>query len=297
MTRGAVDHLKRHELQGVIAHEFSHILNGDMRLNIHLAALLKGITFIGDMGHILLRSSNRARTGLTRRDNNYSAMMPFLGLAFWLLGLVGAATAGFIKAAISRQKEYLADASAVQFTRSPDGIGDALKVIGGYSSGTLVHAARATEMSHIFFGEIVHRLWTVFATHPPLRERIRRIDPGWNGQYIERKVVHYDHRPPRGSDADVGVGRAAIVAAAVAASLQPAEPEQADADFGPAGGRTGRADRAPAGNPPGLPASQPRAAGRPRPGVLPADQPGGERAPGPARPDRRRRASAAWRSW
>jgi len=233
VTRGTIDHLKRHELQGVIAHEFSHILNGDMRLNIHLAALLKGITFIGDVGHILLRSSNRARTGLTQRNNNYNAMMPFLGLAFWLLGLVGAATAGFIKAAISRQKEYLADASAVQFTRSPDGIGDALKVIGGYSSGTLVHAARATEMSHIFFGEIVHRLWTVFATHPPLPERIRRIDPGWNGEYIQRKVVHYDHRAPRGSDADVGVGRAAIVAAAVAASLQPAAAEQADADFEP----------------------------------------------------------------
>ncbi len=86
VTRGTIDHLKRHELQGVIAHEFSHILNGDMRLNIHLAALLKGITFIGDVGHFLLRSSNRARTGLTRRDNNYSAMMPFLGLALWLLG-------------------------------------------------------------------------------------------------------------------------------------------------------------------------------------------------------------------
>ena len=234
VTRGAIDHFKRDELQGVIAHEFSHILNGDMRLSIHLAALLKGITFIGDVGHILLRSSNRARTGLSQRNNNYNGMMPFLGLAFWLLGLVGAATAGFIKAAISRQKEYLADASAVQFTRNPDGIGDALKVIGGYSSGTLVHAARATEMSHIFFGEIVHRLWTVFATHPPLRERIRRIDPNWNGEYIQRKVVHYDHRPARGRDADVGVGRAAIVAAAVAASqVLPAAAEQADADFGP----------------------------------------------------------------
>ena len=239
VTRGTIDHLKRHELQGVIAHEFSHILNGDMRLNIHLAALLKGITFIGDVGHILLRSSNRARTGLSVRNNNYGAMMPFLGLAFWLLGLVGAATAGFIKAAISRQKEYLADASAVQFTRSPDGIGDALKVIGGYIPGTLVHAARATEMSHIFFGEIEHRLWHVFATHPPLPDRIRRIDPGWNGEYIQRKVDYYNNRPAGGAAAEVGVGRAAIVAAAFAAAHAPtaaASPDPAalpDADFGP----------------------------------------------------------------
>jgi Zn-dependent protease with chaperone function len=239
VTRGTVEHLKRHELQGVIAHEFSHILNGDMRLNIRLAALLKGITFIGDLGHILLRSSNRARTGLTERNNNTRAALPLLGLALWLLGLVGAATAGFIKAAINRQKEYLADASAVQFTRNPDGIGDALKVIGGYLPGTLVHAARAAQMSHIFFGEIEHRLWHVFATHPPLPARIRRVDPNWNGQYIQRKVEHYGRRPARGLDAQAGVGRAAIVAAAFAATgAQAGIPVDAatpvDADFGPA---------------------------------------------------------------
>jgi Zn-dependent protease with chaperone function len=216
VTRGTINHLKRHELQGVIAHEFSHILNGDMRLNIRLAALLKGITFIGDVGHILLRSSNRVRTGASARGNG-GAMMPMLGLALWLLGLIGAGVAGFIKAAISRQKEYLADASAVQYTRSPDGIGDALKVIGGYIPGTLVHAARAQEMSHIFFGEIEHRLWNVFATHPPLGKRIRRVDPGWNGEYIQREMRQYG-RTDRPQEADVGVGRAALVAAAFAAA-------------------------------------------------------------------------------
>jgi Zn-dependent protease with chaperone function len=244
VTRGTIDHLKRDELQGVIAHEFSHILNGDMRLNIHLAAMLKGITFVGDVGHILLRSTNRARTGLRARDNNVGPMLPLLGLVLWLLGLVGAATAGFIKAAISRQKEYLADASAVQYTRNPDGIGDALKVIGGYIPGTLVHAARAAEMSHIFFGEIEHRLWNVFATHPPLQKRIRRLDPDWNGEYIQRKVEHYRHRPANARQAaEVGVGRAALVAAALAAAAarpgadplaQAMEPEQVEADFGPA---------------------------------------------------------------
>tara|TARA_R110001592_G_scaffold363398_2_gene687947 strand:+ start:18071 stop:20023 length:1953 start_codon:yes stop_codon:yes gene_type:complete len=237
VTRGTIDHLKRHELQGVIAHEFSHILNGDMRLNTHLTAMLKGITFIGDVGHILLRSSNRARTGLSARKNNGAAMLPMLGLALWLLGLVGAATAGFIKAAISRQKEYLADASAVQYTRSPDGIADALKVIGGYIPGSLVHAARAAEMSHIFFGEIEHRLWNVFATHPPLTKRIRRVDPSWNGEFIQRKVEHYEHRPAHpNAAAEVGVGRAAIVAAAFAATAtqhEHIEPPRDDADFGP----------------------------------------------------------------
>ena len=237
VTRGTIDHLKRHELQGVIAHEFSHILNGDMRLNTHLAAMLKGITFIGDVGHILLRSSNRARTGLSARKNNGAAMLPMLGLALWLLGLVGAATAGFIKAAISRQKEYLADASAVQYTRSADGIADALKVIGGYIPGTLVHAARAAEMSHIFFGEIEHRLWNVFATHPPLTKRIQRVDPSWNGEFIQRKVEHYEHRPAHpNAAAEVGVGRAAIVAAAFAATAaqqEQIEPPSIDSDFGP----------------------------------------------------------------
>jgi Zn-dependent protease with chaperone function len=232
VTRGGIEQLKRHELQGVIAHEFSHILNGDMRLNIRLAAMLKGITFIGDVGHILLRSSNRARTGASHRKGGQGSAMPLLGLALWLLGWLGGLAAGFIKAAISRQKEFLADAGAVQYTRSADGIGDALKVIGGYIPGTLVHAARAAEMSHIFFGQIEHHLWQVFATHPPLRERIRRIDADWDGQYIERKPRVYAEQPRRGGSGEVGVGRAALVAAAMAAAVDEAE-EKFDADFGP----------------------------------------------------------------
>ncbi|MEH6584231.1 MAG: M48 family metallopeptidase, partial [Halioglobus sp.] len=215
VTRGTIAQLKRHELQGVIAHEFSHILNGDMRLNIRLAAMLKGITFIGDVGHILLRSSSRARTG-ARGGKEGAAALPLLGLALWVLGWLGGVAAGFIKAAISRQKEFLADASAVQYTRNPEGIGDALRVIGGYLPGTLVHAARAAEMSHIFFGQIEHSLWQLFATHPPLDERIRRIDPRWDGSYLTREVEHFHEKP---IPADVGVGRAAVVAAALAVGL------------------------------------------------------------------------------
>ncbi|MCB1843211.1 MAG: M48 family metallopeptidase, partial [Halioglobus sp.] len=216
VTRGAIEQLKRHELQGVIAHEFSHILGGDMRLNIRLAAMLKGITFIGDVGYLLLRSSHRVRTGSRARNSEGAAALPLLGLALWVIGWLGGLVAGFIKSAISRQKEYLADASAVQYTRSIDGIGDALKVIGGYIPGTLIHAARATEMSHIFFGQIEHPLWHLFPTHPPLDSRIRRIDPRWNGQYIERKPKVYAAEPSRPGDGAVGVGRAALVAAAAA---------------------------------------------------------------------------------
>jgi len=211
VTRGTIDHLKRHELQGVIAHEFSHILNGDMRLNIRLAAMLKGITFIGDVGHILLRSNNRVRTG---RSGKNDAALPMLGLALWILGWLGGLAAGFIKAAISRQKEYLADAGAVQFTRDSGGIADALKVIGGYIPGSLVHAARAAEMSHIFFGQIEHHLWQLFSTHPSLQERIRRLDARWDGQYIQRQPKHYPNPTIEPSDV-AGTKRAALVAAAI----------------------------------------------------------------------------------
>ncbi len=232
VTRGTIDHLKRDELQGVIAHEFSHILNGDMRLNIRLAAMLKGITFIGDVGHFLLRSSTRHRSGSSDGRSNSGGALPLLGLALLLLGWLGGLAAGFIKAAISRQKEYLADASAVQFTRNPEGIADALKVIGGYVPGTLVHAARANEMSHIFFGQIEHHLWQVFATHPPLPERIRRVDPRWDGQFIQRKPKHYSESPRTRQDAEVGVGRAAIATAAILAGVEAAAGErETDADF------------------------------------------------------------------
>ncbi|MEJ2531704.1 MAG: M48 family metallopeptidase [Halioglobus sp.] len=235
VTRGTIEHLKRHELQGVIAHEFSHILNGDMRLNIRLAAMLKGITFVGDVGHILLHSHSQSRTRSGASSDGGGAILPVFGLGLLLLGWLGGLAAGFIKAAISRQKEYLADASAVQYTRSPDGIGDALKVIGGYIPGTLVHAARAAEMSHIFFGQIEHRLWQVFATHPPLAERIRRVDPDWNGQFIERKVRHYPAQPSRPRSGEVGVGRAGVVLAAMAAAaagdVAGTEPEEPG--FGP----------------------------------------------------------------
>ncbi len=220
VTRGTLNQLQRHELKGVIAHEFSHILNGDMRLNIRLAALLKGITFLADVGYLLMHSGRHSSGGSSRQGNN-APLLPLLGLAVWLLGLFGSLAAGFIKAALSRQKEFLADASAVQYTRNPDTIGDALKVIGGYVPGSLVHAARAEEMSHIFFGQIRHRLWETFATHPPLEARIRRIDPHWDGQFIQRRVSQYQGDARR----NTGTGRAGIVLATLGAvAVQPQSP-------------------------------------------------------------------------
>ena len=132
VTRGALTSLNRDQLQGVIGHEFSHILNGDMRLSIRLAAMLRGITFIGDVGSILLHSaSHRRRYRSSKKDDGRGAVLA-IGLGLYLIGLLGGLMAGLIKSAISKQKEYLADASAVQFTRNPEGIGDALKIIGGY---------------------------------------------------------------------------------------------------------------------------------------------------------------------
>ncbi len=227
VTRGAIDHFKRSELQGVIGHEFSHILNGDMRLNIRLAALLKGITFIGDVGHLLLRSGSTRRSG-SRNDGG--AALPLLGLALCAIGWLGGLIADFLRAAISRQREYLADASAVQFTRDREGIADALKVIGGYIPGTLVHAARATEMSHIFFGQVIHPLWQGFATHPPLDTRIQRLDPGWDGEYITRKPVHYPNPPIDAGGQSGGREQAIIAAAAAAAGIASASTGPADAD-------------------------------------------------------------------
>ena len=222
VTRGALTSLNRDQLQGVIGHEFSHILNGDMRLSIRLAAMLRGITFIGDVGSILLHSaSHRRRYRSSKKDDGRGAVLA-IGLGLYLIGLLGGLMAGLIKSAISKQKEYLADASAVQFTRNPEGIGDALKIIGGHSAGTYVETARAEEMSHLFFGQVRHRLWNAFATHPPIKERIERIDPQWDGQFIAVTAPQTASAEEAKNDPGHLAAVAAIGAAlAVAGSSQP----------------------------------------------------------------------------
>ena len=182
VTRGTIEHLSREQLQGVIAHEFSHIFNGDMRLNIRLIGVLNGILILGILGYYLLYSASFSRRG--RGNDKSAAAMLALAIGLMVIGYAGTFFGGLIKAAVSRQREYLADASAVQFTRNPDGIAGALKRIGGLESGSKVENPGASEVSHAFFAQGVSGFMQgLSATHPPLAKRILRIDPHWNGKF------------------------------------------------------------------------------------------------------------------
>ena len=173
VTRGTLETLDRDELQGVIAHEFSHILNGDMRLNIRMMGVLFGIMVLGMMGRMLLRS--RYYGG---RNKNAAAIM-VIGIGLALLGWIGVFAARLVKAAVSRQREFLADASAVQFTRQTDGIANALKKIGGYGAHSYIKSVDPEEVSHMLIAGGTSRLTSMFATHPPLIERIKALDPAF----------------------------------------------------------------------------------------------------------------------
>jgi Zn-dependent protease with chaperone function len=167
MTRGSLEQLSRDELQGVVGHEFSHILNGDMRLNIRLMGVLNGILFVYIAGRMLMYSGSSS-------DEEGNSLGLF-GLALVGLGGIGLLGGRLIQSAASRQREFLADASAVQFTRNPDGIAGALEKIGQFSSR--VASPKSETASHLFFGNVLSGLWSGdwFATHPPLAERIARV--------------------------------------------------------------------------------------------------------------------------
>jgi Zn-dependent protease with chaperone function len=206
VTDGCVRHLKRDELQGVIAHEFSHILNGDMRLNLRLIGVVFGLLCIMLVGRILLdaflRGGSRRSSG-DKKGNPLPIILVAVGLVS--IGWLGAWFGRLIQAAVSRQREYLADASAVQFTRNPLGLAGALKKIGGLAYGSKLDSAHAAEASHMFFSNGLRQSWLgLTATHPPLEERIRLLDPSFDGNYpavieeeekteIERV---YRERPP-----------------------------------------------------------------------------------------------------
>jgi Zn-dependent protease with chaperone function len=215
VTRGCIEQLNRDQLQGVIAHEFSHILNGDMRMNIRLIGILNGILVIGLIGYYILRSTAYARS--SRRSSNNAGPILGLGIGLMVIGFAGTFFGNLIKASLSRQREYLADASAVQFTRNPDGIAGALKRIGGLSAGSIVHNPSAPEMSHAFFCNGISSFMTsLFATHPPLEDRIRRLDRHWDGKFIE---VTTDVAATATSTPPAGVNMpAAAVAGTVAAA-------------------------------------------------------------------------------
>jgi len=188
VTRGALETLNREELQGVIAHEFSHVFNGDMRINIRLMGVLFGILVIAIIGRRMLMSM-RYSVG-SRRNNNGGAII-FVAVAVMIIGYIGLFFGRWIQAAVSRQREYLADASAVQFTRSPHGIGGALKKIGATANGSVL-AVNSEEVGHMLFARgMASRM---FATHPPLEDRIRRIEPSFRAAEFKEVATRLARR-------------------------------------------------------------------------------------------------------
>lgn len=200
VTRGALDRLNRDELQGVIAHEFSHILNGDMRLNIRLVGVLFGILMIGLIGRKIL---THGRFG--GRNRGAGAVL-VAALVAMVVGYIGLFFGRMIKAGVSRSREVLADASAVQFTRQTQGLAGALKKIGGLHEGaTLNDRGDAEEVSHMLFGDGVG-FSGLFATHPPLLKRIQALEPSFGGEELARLQARWLASPPSGLEEDVRMG-------------------------------------------------------------------------------------------
>jgi Zn-dependent protease with chaperone function len=213
VTRGTLETLNRDELQGVVAHEFSHILHGDMRLNIRMIGILAGIVFIGSIGEFILRSQRGGS------DNKGAAPIFAAGIALLLIGYIGLFFARLIKAAVSRQREFLADASSVQFTRNPDGIAGALDQIGVSSAGALIANRHAEDLSHMFFGQGIQvRLTSLFDTHPPLEDRIARVRQGFDRSSYRKTraaaVVGFEKAEQGLQDEDKRKAAAATVLAA-----------------------------------------------------------------------------------
>jgi Zn-dependent protease with chaperone function len=195
VTHGALERLNRDELQGVIAHEFSHVVNGDMRLNIRLMGVLFGILGLAVVGRVLMA---------TRGEKN---PLPLIGLILLVIGYIGVFFGRLIKAAVSRQREYLADASAVQYTRQTAGLTGALKKIGGLDTGSKLTSERAEDVSHMLFGEgRTFSSW--FATHPPLEQRIRTLDPTFDPAQLQQLTRQWQHQPPVGLREDEMLGLA-----------------------------------------------------------------------------------------
>ncbi|MEM9644816.1 MAG: M48 family metallopeptidase [Planctomycetota bacterium] len=227
VTRGATEQLNREELQGVIAHEFSHILNGDMRMNIRMIGILHGILLISLIGQMIMRSlwfTGGHRSRSDRDKGNGALVILAVGVALLVLGSVGSLLGGLLKAAVSRQREYLADASAVQFTRNPGGIAGALKRIGAISRGGQLNHPGAGMASHMFFAQGVFEGFTgLMATHPPLSARIKAIEPNWNGEFPQWSGRTKTGRPTGGARV------ASEVAAGFAGATEPIGADTASA--------------------------------------------------------------------
>ncbi|MEX2214211.1 MAG: M48 family metallopeptidase [Phycisphaeraceae bacterium] len=223
VTRGCIELLSRDELQGVIAHEFSHVLNGDMKLNIRLMGIINGILVVGLIGYYTMRAgmaTSRGRSSSNKKGGDPGLALAAIGVAVMVIGFIGTFFGNIIRAAVSRQREYLADASAVQFTRNPEGIAGALKKIGGHSHGSRLQHSHAKEIAHMTFAMGISGL---FATHPPLPDRIARVDPQWDGSFVaaeqpvddaneaeERRAAAVAAREAQGRERIEGFAKAAM---------------------------------------------------------------------------------------
>lgn len=191
VTRGCMTILSRDELQGVIGHEFSHVLNGDMRLNLQLMGIIFGILCMAIMGRILLQSLRGGRSSNNNQGQSVLLLLGLFGLVLLIIGYIGVFFGRLIQAAVSRQREFLADASSVQFTRNPGGITGALKKIGGLGeTGSRLSHAHSEELSHMFFANGISEAFIgLLETHPPLLDRIRVFEPAFDGKF---PMVRYD---------------------------------------------------------------------------------------------------------
>jgi Zn-dependent protease with chaperone function len=227
VTRGALERLNRNELQGVIAHEFSHVVNGDMRLNIRLIGLLYGILVLGIIGRVLLHSGG----GRSRRDSRGgNNPLPLIGVAMFAAGYIGVLVGRLIKASIARQREYLADASAVQYTRQTSGLAGALMKIAGLPERSTVANAKAEEIGHMLFGAASRR-GSLLDSHPPLVDRIRALDPSFDPATLDAASRTWASAPPSGLDEDRAMGLAAP-ADTVARDEAPVQPDTVASNVG-----------------------------------------------------------------
>ena len=217
VTYGALKLLSREELQGVIGHEFSHILNGDMKLNLRLIGILFGILCIATIGRIFLRA----------RGRNAAAPI-FFGVLLLCIGSIGVLFGRLIQAAVSRQRELLADASSVQFTRNPGGLSGALQKIGGYGFGSWLLSDNAPDAGHLFFGNGNPRpIFSAMSTHPPLEDRIRAIDTTWDGKFPRvsmEKIQADDAKRPHEPRPFFADGKMIILGGAIAGSDDDGKP-------------------------------------------------------------------------
>jgi Zn-dependent protease with chaperone function len=197
VTRGALRRLNREELQGVIGHEFSHVLNGDMRLNVKLIGLTFGLLVVAILGRGLMQLLRFRGSNNSRDKGNGAAIVlaiGLLGLALVILGYVGVFFGHLMQAAVSRHRERLADASSVQFTRNPGGLKNALLKIAANASGSKLDTPQVDAVAHMLFASGMSR---AFATHPSIPERIAELDPSFKTAQLPELVAEAGRQSER----------------------------------------------------------------------------------------------------